>query len=289
MGTVRTVRHDVPRLARRLLHGSLDMGRPSTFWSAALHLDRSEPALATPEVELSVVVPLRDEGPNVLPLLAEIREALDGVIRYEVVTVDDASRDDTLARLQRGRREDPRVRVLRHRTSAGQSAALRTGIRAARGGWIATIDGDLQNDPQDLPRLVARARVAGGAPGDRLIVGHRRRRRDGIAKRVASRVANAVRRRLLGDGTPDSGCGIKVFGREGFLALPYFDHMHRFLPALFRATGALVESVEVRHRPRTAGRSKYGVLDRALVGVVDLFGVAWLQRRASLPRVDEIA
>lgn len=237
---------------------------------------------------LSVVLPAHDEGANLPPLLAEIRSALEGVVGYEVVVVDDGSRDDTLERLVDARRRDPRVRVLRHRTCAGQSAALRTGVRAARGAWIATLDADGQNDPADVPRLFALARAGGAVPGDRLIAGRRRKRRDGLSKRVASRVANAIRRRLLRDGTPDTGCGLKVFGREAFLALPYFDHAHRFLPALFQGAGITVASVEVHHRPRAAGRSKYGTIDRALAGIVDLLGVLWLQRRSSRPDVDEL-
>jgi dolichol-phosphate mannosyltransferase len=244
---------------------------------------------ATPAVEVSIVIPAHDEAESLPPLLAEIEAALAGVAAYEVLVVDDGSHDDTPQRLEEARRRDARVRVLRHDSCAGQSAALRTGVGAARGAWIATLDGDGQNDPADLPRLLALARADGAGPGERMIAGHRRRRQDGLSKRISSRVANGIRRRLLGDETPDTGCGIKVFGRDAFLALPYFDHMHRFLPALFLAAGGRVGSAEVHHRPRAAGRSKYGVVDRALAGIVDLLGVMWLRRRTSRPRVDELA
>lgn len=245
-------------------------------------------AARAPDVELSVVLPAHDEGDSLPPLLDEIRTALDGVTSYEVVVVDDGSLDDTIERLRDARRLDPRVRILRHRTCVGQSAALRTGVRAARGPWIATLDADGQNDPADLPRLFALARADGAAPGARLIAGHRRTRRDGLSKRLASRVANGIRQRFLGDRTPDTGCGLKVFGRDAFLTLPYFDHLHRFLPVLFQDIGTTVASVEVHHRPRAAGRSKYGTIDRALAGVVDLLGVLWLQRRSSRPDVHEL-
>jgi dolichol-phosphate mannosyltransferase len=167
--------------------------------------------------------------------------------------------------------------VVRHRASAGQSAAIASGVRAARGIWIVTLDGDGQNDPADAPKLLARAREP-DAPA--LVAGWRTTRRDTGLKRASSRIANAVRGALLGDRTPDTGCGLKVFRRATFLALPGFDHMHRFLPALVRRAGGAVVNVPVRHRPRGAGRSKYGVLDRLGVGIVDLFGVMWLQRRA---------
>lgn len=240
------------------------------------------------DVELSVVVPAYDEAESLPALLTEIHATLAGVVLYEIVVVDDASDDDTPDRLRAAREADPRLRVLRHRTRAGQSAALRTGVRAARGPWIATLDGDGQNDPADLPGLLAAARAGDARPGARAVVGHRRRRRDGVAKRLASRTANGIRRACLGDGTPDTGCGIKVFGRDAYLALPFFDHMHRFLPALFLAAGIPVESVEVHHRPRAAGHSKYGIVDRALAGGVDLLGVLWLRRRGSRPDVDEV-
>jgi dolichol-phosphate mannosyltransferase len=164
----------------------------------------------------------------------------------------------------------------------GQSAAIRSGVKAARGAWIATLDGDGQNDPADIPALW---RIAQDSPATPrlLIAGHRSRRQDSPSKRRASRIANAVRRRLLHDDTPDTGCGLKLFRRDLFLDLPYFDHMHRFLPALVLREGGVVRSVPVNHRPRERGVSKYGVFDRLAVGITDLIGVMWLRRRASRP------
>jgi dolichol-phosphate mannosyltransferase len=239
-------------------------------------------------VELSVVVPVRDEADNVRPLLREIHEALRGRAAYEVVYVDDGSTDATLDVLRGAMAEDVRLVVVRHRTCCGQSAALHTGIRVARGAWIATLDGDGQNDPADLPGLFDRARAAGHTVRGVLVAGHRQCRQDDWRKRAASRLANAVRRAVLDDNTPDSGCGIKVFSRHAYLALPAFDHMHRFLPALFAAAGARVEIAAVNHRPRLAGHSKYGTLDRAWTGAIDLLGVLWLKRRTLRPDGEEL-
>jgi dolichol-phosphate mannosyltransferase len=200
-------------------------------------------------------------------------------VAHEIIYVDDGSDDGSIDVL----RADGGLTVLRHRQSCGQSAAIVTGVRAARGVWIATLDGDGQNDPADIPALLARAQAE---PGIALVAGHRTRRRDTAVKRFSSRAANALRAFLLGDATPDTGCGLKVFKREVFLQLPIFDHMHRFLPALFIRAGGRVVSVPVNHRPRTRGVSKYGTLDRALVGVVDLAGVAWLQRRGRRPEIE---
>ena len=230
---------------------------------------------------LSVVVPVRNEGPNIAPLIAEIRTALAGVA-HEIVYVDDGSTDDTAARLR-----EAGVAVRRHRASCGQSAAIVTGVRAARGVWVATLDGDGQNDPADIPALLARAeaeQVVGAGP--LLVAGHRTRRRDGWVKRKTSRVANRVRAALLGDATPDTGCGLKLFRRSAFLEVPHFDHMHRYLPALFIRAGGRVVSMPVNHRPRVRGRSNYGTLDRLWVGVFDLVGVYWLQRRWRRPEVE---
>jgi dolichol-phosphate mannosyltransferase len=171
---------------------------------------------------------------------------------------------------------------VRHERSYGQTAAIRSGVRAAAGSWIATLDGDGQNDPGDIPVLWRMLETAAVQP-PLLIVGHRARRRDSWSKRQASRIANAVRRRMLHDDTPDTGCGLKLFPRALFLDLPYFDHMHRFLPALVLREGGIVRSVPVNHRPRRRGASKYGVLDRLGVGITDLFGVMWLRRRGTRP------
>lgn len=237
-------------------------------------------------IRLSVVVPVFNEADNILPLLQEIHAVLEGWLDYEVVYTDDGSRDDTAAVLAQAQQRYPRLRVLRHARSCGQSAALRSAIRAARGRWIATLDGDGQNDPADIPRLLE-AVAAHGLSGDWLIAGWRTRRRDTWLRRMSSRIANGVRGRLLRDATPDTGCGLKLFPRELFLELPWFDHMHRFLPALVLRAGGRVISVPVHHRPRERGKSKYGLHNRLWVGIVDLLGVMWLRRRAPLPEVRE--
>jgi dolichol-phosphate mannosyltransferase len=239
-------------------------------------------------VDLSVVIPVRDEAGNVAPLLAEVRSVLEGRLAYEVIVVDDGSADGTAERLTELLAREPRLRVLRHARPSGQSAALATGVREARAAWVATLDGDCQNDPADIPRLLAARDAPKRLPNLQLVGGWRRRRYDGFAKRAASRLANAFRRRLLEDGAPDTGCGLKLFRRESFLALPQFDHMHRFLPALLRRNGGTVVFVEVSHRPRASGRSKYGIRDRLWVGIADTFGVLWLMRRASAPAFQEL-
>ncbi len=230
---------------------------------------------------LSIVVPVRNEAENIGPLVAEIRASLEG-IAHEIVYVDDGSDDATPDVLAREAASGA-LMCRRHRTSCGQSAAIVTGIKAAHGTWIATLDGDGQNDPADIPALFTRAL---SEPGTILIAGHRTTRRDSQAKRLASRAANRIRAGLLGDATPDTGCGLKVFRREAFLELPAFDHMHRYLPALFIRAGGRVISVPVNHRPRTRGHSNYGTLDRLWVGIFDLIGVAWLQRRWRRPIVE---
>jgi dolichol-phosphate mannosyltransferase len=235
---------------------------------------------------LSVVVPVFNERDNILPLLEEIAGALRGHSAFEIVYVDDASRDDTLAVLQAARARFHELRILRHRAQSGQSTAVWNGVRAARGEWIATLDGDGQNDPADIHKLLA-AR-ASATPQIKLFAGWRTTRRDSCSKRVSSKIANGVRARLLRDATPDTGCGLKLFEREMFLGLPYFDHMHRFLPALVRRAGHACQSVPVAHRPRTRGVSKYGMWNRLWVGLSDLRGVAWLMRRTRLTGIDEL-
>jgi dolichol-phosphate mannosyltransferase len=239
-------------------------------------------------MDLSIVIPVKNEQDNILPLLGEIYAALEGHYDYEVIYVDDGSDDASPRMLEQGRAQYPRLRVLRHDASCGQSTAVRTGVRAARADWIATLDGDGQNDPADIPRLMAVIRAPDCAPDLKLIAGWRKRRRDTRLKRISSKIANAVRRGLLRDSTPDTGCGLKLFQRELFLELPYFDHMHRFLPALVLRAGGRVQSIEVHHRPRARGVSKYGLHNRLWVGIVDLFGMAWLQRRARVPQVHEV-
>jgi dolichol-phosphate mannosyltransferase len=229
-------------------------------------------------VQLSVVVPVCNEAENVEPLAREIHAALQGR-DYEMIFIDDGSTDETARVLFRLKLELPTLRLLRHSFRSGQSAALASGVRAARAAWVATLDGDGQNDPADIPKLLA-ARDDPANRGVQLVMGNRKgSRRDTAWRRLQSGVANGVRSGLLGDRTPDTGCGIKIFLRELFMELPRFDHMHRFLPALFMRHGARVISVPVSHRPRLHGTSKYGMLNRLWVGIVDIAGVMWLRRR----------
>ena len=237
-------------------------------------------------LRFSIVVPMRDEAGAVQPLAEEIASACAALGPFEAIFVDDASTDDTAARIRAARAAFPWLRGLHHARASGQSAALRTGILAARAPLIVTLDGDGQNPPAEIPRLLAP--LLGPEPRPALVAGERRQRADEPARRLLSSLANALRRALLGDGARDSACGLKAFPREVFLALPYFDHMHRFLPALVRREGLEVTFIEVEHRPRMAGLSKYGTLPRALAGAVDLPGVWWLLRRRRLPGgVDE--
>ena len=236
--------------------------------------------------QLAVVVPVFNERDNIPPLLAEIATALRGRIDFEIIYVDDDSSDDSVAVLAAARATYPELRVIKHLTRSGQSTAVWNGVNAARAPWIATLDGDGQNDPADIPKLLA-AR-ADAAPEVRLFAGWRTTRRDSFNKRISSKIANSVRSRMLRDNTTDTGCGLKLFEREIFLRLPYFDHMHRYLPALVKRAGYASTSVPVGHRPRTAGTSKYGMLDRLWVGLADLRGVAWLMRRAKVTRTEEL-
>jgi dolichol-phosphate mannosyltransferase len=232
--------------------------------------------------QLSVVVPVKNEQDNVANLVAEIDLALKNVV-HEIVYVDDGSTDNTHQRLKTLQLTYPQLRVVRHAKSCGQSTAVRTGVKSVQYDWVATLDGDGQNDPADIPKLMAAV-----VDGVELVGGNRRAsRRDTWVKRMSSVVANTVRSKMLQDDTPDTGCGLKLFNRAAFLDLPYFDHMHRFLPALIKRRGGKIVSVPVAHRNRTFGRSNYGTLDRLMVGIVDLFGVAWLQRRAKVPQIVE--
>lgn len=229
---------------------------------------------------LSVVVPVRNEQDNVAPLIAEIHAALQN-FTHEIVYVDDGSTDQTYERLKQLQMQYLQLRIVRHAQSCGQSTAVRTGVKAAQYDWVATLDGDGQNDPADIPKLIAAA-----TQGIELVGGNRRQsRKDTWIKRISSVVANTVRSKMLKDETPDTGCGLKLFLREVFLDLPYFDHMHRYLPALIKRRGGVVISVAVSHRNREFGKSNYGTLDRLMVGLVDLFGVSWLQRRAKIPKI----
>lgn len=228
-------------------------------------------------VALSVVVPVKDEAENVKPLAFEIAQAVTRDDSVEIIFVDDGSSDETAEILRSLKNELSRLRVIRHGRNLGQSRALRTGVTAARGPLIVTLDGDGQNDPNDIPKLLAAFQESPMRIG--LVSGVRVKRRDSFKKRLASRLANGFRRWMLKDGATDVGCGLKVFRRDVFLSLPYFDHMHRYLVTLVQREGYEVRFVEVNHRPRAHGKSKYGVMDRLMVGISDVFGVRWLQMR----------
>lgn len=244
----------------------------------------SDPA-TPPAPALSVVVPVFNEVDTIEPLVAEIEGAL-ATVDHELLFVDDGSGDGTALRLATAMARFPRLRVLRHLQNAGQSTAIATGVRAARADWVATLDGDGQNPPAEILKLIARRDAGGGDAA--MVAGIRVKRQDNWVRKISSRVGNGVRSRLLGDDTPDTGCGLKLFRRELFLALPYFDHMHRFLPALVKRQGGAVLLAEVGHRPRERGQSKYGVWNRLWVSLVDLAGVMWLQRRMRRPGVAEL-
>lgn len=239
-------------------------------------------------LELSIVVPVHNEAGNVEGLVTEIAEALDGRA-YEMVFVDDASSDDTRVVLAGLKTRFPELRVLGHRQNAGQSRAIRSGILAARGRMIGTLDGDGQNVPADLPDLY-RQLVRADAPSNlKMVMGRRATRKDTAWKRFGSRFANSIRRRMLRDDCDDSGCGIKVMHRDAYLSLPYFDHMHRYMPAIMRAEGYDVEFRNVNHRERGTGRSNYTNFGRLANALSDLRGVMWLIRRRRHPgSADEI-
>lgn len=227
---------------------------------------------------LSVAIAVFNEQDNVAAVARETITALEGGPAFEVVFVDDGSTDGTVAALKA--LGDPRIVVLKHKKRCGKSQAVRTGVMAARGRWIGTMDGDGQNDPVDVAKMLKLALDAGGSP---LVAGVRRRRNDPVSRLVATRIANGIRQAILNDGCPDTGCGLKLFEREAYLLLPVFEGQHRYLPALFKTYGHPLILHEVNHRPRTAGVSKYSNIGRALVGVVDIIGVVWLRARTRAP------
>jgi glycosyltransferase involved in cell wall biosynthesis len=235
---------------------------------------------------VSIVIPCRDEAGNLPNLIDEVGAAFAGDA-FEVIVVDDGSSDGSAGILADLAAARPWLRHLRHARSCGQSAAVRTGLLAARGGIVLTLDGDGQNDPAYLPKMVER--LAGGGPKLGIVAGQRQKRTDSGIKRFASRFANGLRSALLKDGTVDSGCGLKAVHRQIFLRLPYFDGWHRYLPALVIREGYEVAHLDVVDRKRRHGTSKYGIIDRGLVGLLDLFGVWWLRRRLKrVPEVTEI-
>tara|TARA_X000000950_G_scaffold245352_1_gene302165 strand:+ start:9034 stop:9906 length:873 start_codon:yes stop_codon:yes gene_type:complete len=250
-------------------------------------MTRTKAAFIPPStIEISVLVPVMNEAGNIRPLIEEISAALTGR-RFEIIYVDDASTDDSPAELASCAADIPELRVLRHQTRAGQSAAIRSALLAARGELIGVLDGDGQNVPADLPALEAALLAETGKTGATgMAAGIRARRQDSAMRLLASRGARWIRRSLLADTHPDSGCGIKVLHRSLFLQLPFFNHMHRFMPSLVRRHGGVVIGVAVAHRPRLRGTSKYRILDRLVVGISDVIGVIWLLRRA--PRQGEV-
>lgn len=234
-------------------------------------------------VTVSIVIPAKNEAGNIAGLLDEIDRACAGKADYEVIVVDDGSDDGTGAAVRRLMETRAHLRLVTHDRSGGQSAAVNSGVRAAKGAIVCTLDGDGQNPPEELPKLFLPL-MEGRNAAFGIVAGQRVGRRDTLSKRLASRFANGLRSWLLNDGTRDTGCGLKGFRREAYLALPYFDHMHRYLPALFARDGWQVMHVDVSHRARQAGRSNYNNLQRGLVGAVDLFGVMWLIRRRKKAR-----
>lgn len=226
----------------------------------------------------SILVPVMNEAGNILPLSAAVADAMAPFGAYEIIFVDDASRDTTVAEILQAKALNPSVRLIRHAQNRGQSRALRTAAEAARAPWLITIDGDMQNPPSEIAKLIA------AKPDDMngAVAGIREKRQDTAARRWASRMANRIRQRALNDDCPDTGCSLKLFPREAFLRLPYFDHMHRYLPPLFQLYGLGLAYVKVAHQPRAHGVSKYTNWQRALVGIIDLLGVRWIQRRTHI-------
>jgi dolichol-phosphate mannosyltransferase len=240
-------------------------------------------------VQISIVIPVHNEADNIIPLLKEIVNALNAAEAYEIIVVDDGSNDQTGFILTEALQEMNALRVIQHEKSCGQSTAVHTGVKAAKYPAIATLDGDGQNDPADIPNLYQLLMKENKVTSNLwMVAGWRNKRHDSAWKLFSSKVANTVRSGLLGDKTPDTGCGLKVFFRDKFLELPYFDHMHRFLPALIIRAGGQVVSEPVNHRARLQGVSKYGTLDRLWAGITDLMGVIWLIKRAKLPVTKEL-
>ena len=239
-------------------------------------------------MDLSVVIPVHNEEESISQLISEITTALSEKYQHEIIVVDDGSTDNTLGVLLEMKQNLPTLRVVKHLTNSGQSTAVRTGVQHSKSAWIATLDGDGQNDPADIPNLYNELINNQNSDPWLVVAGYRKKRKDTWLKRISSKYANGIRDRLLRDGTPDTGCGLKIFARDSFLALPYFDHMHRYIPALFQRQGGRVVSIEVNHRHRMLGVSKYGFHNRLWVGIVDILGVRWLQNRARLTDTQEL-
>lgn len=238
-------------------------------------------------ISVSIVIPMKNEAGNIEALLAEIKAACDGQAEYEIIVVDDGSTDDTAKIAKSLIATHPTLRIVQHGNSGGQSAGVHSGVLAAHGAVVCTLDGDGQNPPSELPKLF-QPLLADQTGKLGLVAGQRVGRQDTLSKKLASRFANGLRSRVLRDGTRDTGCGLKGFRRDAFLTLPYFDHMHRYLPALFKRDGWQIALVDVSHRERQSGRSNYSNLQRGLVGIYDLIGVAWLIRRRKKARPTEV-
>ena len=236
----------------------------------------------------SIVIPAYNEAENIVELVLKIKNVMENLaLDYEIIVVDDASTDNTSHVLFNLRRQLTTLRIFRHKLNCGQSTALHTGIHYATGNVIVTIDGDGQNDPNDIPKMIDIFNQH-KENNMRMVVGYRKNRKDNFVRKISSKIANTIRASVLKDNTPDTGCGLKVFNRKLFLSFPFFDHIHRFLPALAQRHGAEVISIEVNHLPRKHGVSQYGIMDRLWVGIVDLFGVLWLKKRMKIPVVEEM-
>ncbi len=238
-------------------------------------------------MKISVVIPVLNEAENIVELIENIELALSNDLEFEIIVVDDASSDNSREVALGAMKDRPHCRLLTNKRRAGQSAAIHSGVQAAEGEIICTLDGDGQNPPSELPKLVARLTNPDNPVNLGLVAGQRAKRKDSVSKRLASKIANSIRSRILRDDTVDTGCGLKAFRRDAFLELPYFNHMHRYLPALFKRAGWSVAHVDVDHLPRKHGKSNYSNMQRALVGVFDLFGVYWLIKRKKIVSAEE--
>jgi len=228
--------------------------------------------------KIGIIVPFYNEEDNVVPLVEEIQQVLDGFVDYEMVLVDDGSTDQTNQRLQDLKKASQRIHIVKHKKNAGQSTSILSGVRYSECDWIVTLDGDGQNNPADIPKII-KALSQSEHPVSTIVMGHRQKRNDSWVKLMSSRIANNFRKLLLRDDCLDAGCGLKIFSRDFFLSLPHFNHFHRFLPILFKRAGGRVINQPISHRPRMRGESKYGISNRLWVGLVDIIGVLWLLRR----------
>lgn len=238
--------------------------------------------------ELSIVIPVYNEEDNIIPVVEELISKLDGKIAFELIVVDDGSEDNTAEKLHYLEKVHSRLHSAQHPNNKGKSAALITGVMTAQAAWIATMDGDGQNNPSDILNLFVELSHVTRSRDLCLVAGHRRKRKDTWVKRISSQISNRFRAFLLKDNTSDTACGLKIFSRKEFLHLPRFDNMHRFLPALFKRQGGEVFSVEVEDRSRIYGKSKYNIRNRLWVGIVDLLRVMWLQHRTIPPHGDTL-